>query len=173
MPAPLDPQCLFEVLASHEVDYVLLGGLAAVLHGSPAMTNDADVMPATDRDNLRRLGDALIALEARVRVADNPDGVEFDPHPDLLASMAMLHLTTRCGDLDLAFEPAARDDYQRLRSASTVFDIDGVQVNVASLDDIIRSKEEADRPRDRAVLPVLYALSDEIRRKTAQKDATD
>jgi hypothetical protein len=163
MPAPLDPECLFAVLEQHDVDYVLIGGLAAVLRGSPAMTNDADIVPATDADNLAHLGEALVALQARLRVAEEPDGVDFEPHPALLGSMAMLNLTTRCGDLDLAFNPAGLDDYELLRENSTVFDIDGVRVRVASLQDIIRSKEAADRPRDRAVLPLLYALEEELR----------
>ena len=107
MPAPLDPECLFRALRDHEVDYVLIGGLAAVLHGSPAMTNDADIVPARDGRNLERLAGALRALRARLRVSDTPDGVEFDPHPALLQSMATLNLTTRCGDLDLTFDEKA------------------------------------------------------------------
>lgn len=164
MPAALDPECLFRVLDAHGVEYVLIGGLAAVLRGSTAMTNDADIVPARDDLNMTRLRDALVDLEARLRVADEADGVEFQPHPALLASMAMLNLTTRCGDLYLAFQAAALEDYDALRAHSTVFEIDGLRVHVASLADIIRSKEAADRPRDRAVLPILYALEDEIRR---------
>ena len=117
MPAPLDPECLFRALRDHDVDYVLIGGLAAVLHGSPAMTNDADIVPARDGRNLERLAGALRALRARLRVSDTPDGVEFDPHPALLQSMATLNLTTRCGDLDLTFSPAALDDFDALSTA--------------------------------------------------------
>ena len=52
MPAALDPQCLFTILDEHGVDYVLIGGLAAVLHGSTAMTNDADILPDNDAHNI-------------------------------------------------------------------------------------------------------------------------
>ncbi len=162
MPAPLDPECIFRVLQDHDVEYVLIGGLAAVLHGSPALTNDADIVPLKDAPNLERLAAALRALEARLRVLDSPDGIRFDPHPALLQSMASLNLTTRCGDLDLTFSPAALDDYDALVAHSVVFEIAGMRIKVAALADIIRSKEAAGRPKDHATLPVLHALEEEI-----------
>ena len=162
MPAALDPQCLFHVLDTHGVDYVLIGGLAAVLHGSTAMTNDADILPDSDPANVERLGAALNDLEARLRVDGNPDGVAFDPHPSLISSMAMLNLTTRCGDLDLTFTPAGLDGYEGVRQRAVTFEIGGIQLQVAALSDIIRSKEAADRPKDHATLPILRALQEEI-----------
>ena len=162
MPAPLDPECLFRTLQEHKVDYVLIGGLAAVLHGSSAMTNDADILPARDPKNLERLSGALRDLDARLRVDREPEGVTFDPHPALLASMAMLNMTTRCGDLNLTFSPAALDDYDALVANSIVFDLYGCRVGVAALSDIIRSKTAADRPKDHATLPILHALAEEI-----------
>jgi hypothetical protein len=164
VPAPLDPICLFQVLAEHRVEYVLVGGMAAVLHGSPTLTGDADIVPSPTPDNLVRLSTALTGLNARVRSLADPDGIAFDPHPELLASMAMLNLTTRCGDLDLTFTPAGTGGYDDLVDRAITFDVEGTRVPVASLDDVIRSKRTADRPKDRAVLPVLEALRDEIRR---------
>jgi hypothetical protein len=164
VPAPLDPICLFQVLAEHRVEYVLVGGMAAVLHGSPTLTGDADIVPSPTRDNLVRLSAALTGLNARVRSLTDPDGIAFDPHPELLASMATLNLTTRCGDLDLTFTPAGTEGYDDLVDRAITFDVEGTRVPVASLDDVIRSKRTADRPKDRAVLPVLEALRDEIRR---------
>lgn len=164
MPAPLDPECLFRVLDEHQVEYVLVGGLAGVLHGSPAMTSDADIVPSKDEANLGRLAAALRALNARLRVPDPPDGVPFDPHPGLLKAMLMLTMTTRCGDLDLTFSPAALDDYGTLRARSEVFEVAGVRVHVAALADIIRSKQAAGRAKDHATLPILRALQEEIER---------
>lgn len=162
MVAPLDPICLFTVLADHNVDFVLIGGMAAVLHGSPTVTNDADIVPANTPDNLRRLADGLRHLDARIRSTTDVDGIAFEPHPELLASMAMLNLTTRCGDLHLTFTPAGIGTYTDILPTAVAFDIDGLTVHVASLDDIIRSKKTADRPKDRAVMPVLEALRQEI-----------
>lgn len=164
MTAPLDPACIFGALRDHDVEYVLVGGLAAVLHGSTAMTNDADILPSGEPENLVRLSDCLRSLGARLRSPDDPGGVPFDPHPTLLSSMATLNMTTRCGDLDLTFSPAALDDYAAVLVDSVLVDVHGCRVNVASLDDIIRSKETADRPKDHATLPILRALRQEIER---------
>ena len=175
MAAPLDPACLFATLADHGVDYVLIGGLAAVLHGSTAMTNDADIVPEPSPANLERLAAALRALDARLRVPETPDGVPFDPHPALLGSMRTLNLTTRCGDLDLAAEPDGIDDRAGFVERAVLYDIAGQRVRVAALvvrrvrvaalADIIRSKEAAGRPKDHATLPILRALEDEIARR--------
>jgi len=166
MPAPLDPTCLFQALAEHNVDYVLIGGLAGVLHGSTAMTNDADIVPDPDPANLERLGAALTSLDARLRVEADPAGVSFDPHPALLGSMSTLNMTTRCGDLDLTFSPAGLDGYRGIHDRSVRFTIDKLHIRVASLDDIIRSKTAADRPKDHATLPILHALREEIEGQT-------
>ena len=162
MPAPLDPICLFTALHRHGVEYVLIGGLAAALHGSPAVTNDADIVPKKTDENLGRLSTTLVDLEARLRSPIEADGIPFDPHPELIASMAMLNTSTRCGNLDLTFTPTGLDNYERLAAGAVAYDLDGVVVLVASLADVIRSKEAANRPRDRAALPILYALLEEL-----------
>ena len=164
MVAPLDPGGIFTALADAGVRYVLIGGLAGVVHGSSAMTNDADIVPASDADNLKRLSAALVDLRARIRSLEEPDGLALDPYPELLASMAMLNMTTRCGDVDLAFSPAGVETYAALEAASVTFELGGQLVQVAALEDIIRSKEVADRPKDHATLPILRALRDEIDR---------
>lgn len=67
-----DPDCFFRTLDDHSVGYVLVGGLAAVLHGSPTVTNDADICPNPHSDNFARLSGALIDLDARIRRDDDP-----------------------------------------------------------------------------------------------------
>lgn len=165
MSAAFDPISIIRTLHDFDVECVLVGGLAGVLHGSPATTNDADVMPEMSDSNLERLGRALASIDARLRVASEPEGVAFDPHPALLASMRVLNTTTTYGDLDLTIAPAGLGDYADVRSRAVEFDVDGISIWVASLDDVIRSKESADRPKDHATLPVLRALRDELRRR--------
>lgn len=166
MTAPFDPIAIIRVLADHDVECILIGGLAAVLHGSPATTNDADIVPEPSSENLGRLAAMLRSVDARLRVDDEPDGVAFDPHPALLGSISVLDLTTRLGDLDLALRPAGLGDFDELAAAAVEFDVEGVIIRVASLDDVIRSKEAAGRAKDRATLPTLYALRDEIGRQS-------
>jgi hypothetical protein len=162
VPEPLQPQELFDTLARHHVDYVLIGGLAATLHGSSALTNDADICPDSSPENLRRLAAALEDMKARIRTDAQPDGVAFTTDADFLRRVRLVNLTTHYGDFDIAFEPGGSAGYRDLAERAVEVAIDGITVRVASLADIIRSKEAAGRPKDRATLPVLYALQDEI-----------
>jgi len=162
VPEALQPQELLEILARHRVDYVLIGGLAATLHGSSALTNDADICPDQSAENLERLAAALREMDARIRTEAEPEGVAFSADPDLLRRMQLVNLTTRFGDFDIAFQPAGSRGYDDLVRSAFDMEVDGTIVRVASLSDIIRSKEAANRPKDRATLPILYALQDEI-----------
>jgi hypothetical protein len=169
VPATFDPLSLLHVLAGHGVEHVLTGGLAAVLHGAPVGAFEAEIVPADDPANLTRLGDALRALDARLRVLGDPDGVALDPHPALLAAMASLDLTTRFGDLDVRLTTAAGDDHAPLAARAARFEIDAdhrsggvIDVVVASLDDLIADHEAVDGPLERAVLPLLEATRAEV-----------
>jgi len=139
----------------HKVLYVVIGGLGAVLHGSPIVTQDADICPAHDRENLDRLAAALRGLRARLRVAGVPEGIPFPYEGAFLANVQLLNLSTPFGDLDLSYEPAGTSGYGDLARNAVIYEIAGRRVAVASLDDIIRSKEAANREKDRAVLPTL------------------
>jgi len=163
MPAPFDPARLLEVLGRHDVEFVLIGGLAGALHGSPAATNDADICPARTPDNLSHLAAALVELGARIRTETEPDGQAFDRSPEFLAVVELVNTTTTAGDLDISFVPTGTGGYDDLAERAVPFDIDDTRVLVASLDDIIHSKRTAGRAKDRATLPVLEALRDELR----------
>ncbi|MGH9256045.1 MAG: hypothetical protein ACRD3C_15910 [Vicinamibacterales bacterium] len=161
MPA-LQAEDLFACLDRHGVRHVLVGGLAAVLHGSPLPTLDADICPATDPDNLQRLAAALEDLEARIRTPDAAEGVPFPHEAAFLARVSLLNLVTRLGDLDLTFAPAGTGGFADLSGRATPMVIKGVTVLVARLEDVIRSKEAANRPKDHRTLPVLRQLLKEI-----------
>lgn len=164
VPAPFDPERQLAALADSAVEHVLIGGLAAALHGSPTATNDADICPRRDPDNLQRLSRALRSLDARIRTDRDPEGFAFDCSAAFLSDVELVNLTTVAGDLDIAFHPAGVGGYEQLIAAAVEVEVGDIVVLVASLDDIIHSKETADRPKDRAVLPVLRALRDEIGR---------
>ena len=74
---PLKAHEILECLERHQVRYVLIGGLGAVLHGSPIPTLDADICPARDLENLERTAAALVELGARIRTEDVPEGLMF------------------------------------------------------------------------------------------------
>lgn len=164
MTATFDPERLLGVLGRHGVEFVLIGGLAAVVHGSPLPTTDVDVTPARDAANLERLAAALRELDARIRTGD-PDGVVFPIDAAFLAAQPrMLNLMTDAGDLDLTFVPAGFEGgYDELIAESDELElVSGVTTRVARLRAIIRSKQTADRVKDQRALPYLLALLDEL-----------
>jgi hypothetical protein len=156
--APLDPERLVTTLARHDVRYVMIGAMAARLQGFPRVTADADIAPARDGDNLRRLAEALRELDARVYTESVPEGLPFDCSPPMLARADLWNLVTSAGRLDIAFAPSGTDGYADLMKDAVPFDVFGVRLNVASLEDIIRSKEAADRPQDRQDVVILREM---------------
>ena len=163
--SPLQAEEIFACLDRYAVRYVLIGGLAAVLQGSPLATFDADICPARDSDNLRRLADALEELEARIRTSDTAEGVSFSRDASFLANVEVLNLVTRFGDLDLSFRPSGTDGFDDLGARSVAILIQGFQVQVAALEDVVRSPEAANRPKDQRTLPLLRQPLEEIRKR--------
>ena len=162
----LDPARMIEALHEAGVRFVLIGGMAAALHGDSGAMLVLDVTPARDPDNLARVASALHTLGARIRAVGAPEGLAFDCSAEFLANLpedSILNLTTRSGDLDLAFRPSGTQGYADLmRSAIEIEAADGVPVFVASLADVIRSKEAAGREKDRLALPRLRRLRDRL-----------
>jgi hypothetical protein len=163
--SPLQAEEIFACLDRHGVRYVLIGGLAAVLHGSPLATSDADICPARETDNLRRLAKALEELDARIRTPDAANGVSFPRDAVFLANVQVLNLMTCFGDLDLSFRPSGTEGFEGLLPDAREMTVAGHRVAVASLMDIIRSKEAANRPKDHRTLPVLRQLWEEIQKR--------
>ncbi|HET8648793.1 MAG TPA: hypothetical protein VFL95_02035 [Gemmatimonadales bacterium] len=156
--APLDPERLISTLARHGVRYVLIGAAAARLQGFPRLTADADIAPATDRANLERLAAALRELDARVYTESIPEGLPFDCSAATLARSSLWNLVTSAGRLDLAFKPSGTEGYDDLVRGAVAFDVFGTTLKAASLADIIRSKEAADRPQDRADVLIMREM---------------
>ena len=156
---PLDAPALLEVLERHRVQYVVVGGFAAELHGSVRRTVDIDVVPRTTADNLERLAAALREVKARIRIAGLPEGLPFSPAGEAMVGMTMLNLVTTHGELDLNFTPSGTAGYEELHTDATTFDVGRVRVQVASLADVIRSKTAAGRPKDFDALPELHQLA--------------
>lgn len=158
MARELDLERLLEVLDRHEVAYVMIGGMASVAHGSPFPTEDLDITPAPAPKNLRQLSAALRDLDARVRIADAPEGLPFEHSSESLSAVQTWNLTTRYGDLDLSFVPTGTLGYADLIRDAAPTELLGVTVQVASLADVVRSKQAANRPKDQRVLPTLREL---------------
>jgi len=161
MPAELSDDhvaAICGVLIDHEVEFVIIGGMAARLHDTGHATIDVDICPSPEDANLTNLADALRELGARLRVEGEPDGVAFDPHPDMLRNVEMMTLITEVGPLDLCFAPAGfPDGYDSFTNHASVIVVSAVNVPVASLKDVVTSKRAAGRPKDVVALPRLEA----------------
>ena len=161
-----DPVRICEILNEERVEYVIVGGFAAVIRGSSLPTRDIDIVPSRVSENLDRLARALTRMNAEIRI----DGGSVPTRIDgaFLANMPfMLNLVTDFGEMDLTFTPAGRaGGFDGWRVGATIESIsDGVTVVVASLDDVIDSKQAANRVKDHMTLPYLESLRDEIRRQ--------
>ena len=156
--APLDPELLFTTLARHHVEFVLIGALAARLHGFPRFTEDADITPARDAVNLQRLAAALRELGARVYTNQIPEGLPFDCSPQMLGRADIWNLVTKAGRLDLAFQPSGTTGFSDLAQQAIRFELYGHPLLAARLEDIIRSKEAAGRPQDRQDVEVMREM---------------
>jgi len=161
-----DPVRICATLVEENVEFVVLGGFAAIIRGSSLPTQDIDVIPSRERSNLDRLGRALTQMNAKIRISGEPVPTKIDG--GFLANMPqMLNLVTDFGEMDLTFTPAgSAGDFEGWRRGATAEEIEqGLVVFVASLDDIIDSKRAANRPKDQMALPYLESLRDEIRRQ--------
>ncbi|MBI4728425.1 MAG: hypothetical protein HY775_02855 [Acidobacteria bacterium] len=160
--ARFDPLRILDVLAEHEVRHVVIGGMAAAARGSPSITQDIAICYDRSPDNLERLARALRALHAHLRGA--PEDIPFLLDAKTLANGDHFTFATDVGDFDCLGTPAGTAGYNDLASAATPLEFDGLQVLVTSLDDLIRMKRAAGRPKDRIELEVLGALREEIER---------
>ena len=157
--AAFEPVALLKALVRSGVDFIVVGGMAATMHGSPVATTDVDIVPRRERANLQRLSDALDGLEARVYVSRD-ESHRFAHDGSSLGDAAVWNLATRFGGLDITFEPAGTGGFSDLSARAGVIDLDGVPIRIAALDDVIRSKAAANRDKDRATLPLLRRLQD-------------
>ena len=155
---PLNPELLFTTLTRHGVQYVLIGALAARLQGFPRATYDADITPARDPQNLRRLADALQELDARIFTNAIPEGLAFDCSPQMLARAEIWNLVTKAGRLDIAFKPSGTEGYDDLARNAVHFTIYGDELLAARLEDIMRSKEAAGRWQDRQDVEIIREM---------------
>ena len=170
--ADFDVDAILEVLVRHGVDFIVIGAFAAITQGSPIPTRDVDVVPADDRDNWARLSVALNELDAKVRAVELDEPLSFDHDADSLAASRIWNLTTKYGDLDLTQMPAGTQGYDDLKRDAFEVVIGGLRICVASLADIVRSKEAAGRDKDKLALPVLRELvAMQLREKTGRPAA--
>jgi hypothetical protein len=163
---PYRPDEIFEVLERHRVLYVVIGGFAAELRGSPYVTRDVEVTPARTRENFKKLAAALRELEAKLRVPDREEPLDVALDERSFEQGTTWTYVTKYGYLDVALLPDGTRGYEDLRRSATREQLtDTLTIPVAALADVIRSKEATGREKDRAILPILRQVLERSRQK--------
>jgi len=161
---PYDPIAALSELTRGGVRFVVIGGLAGRFWGSPTVTSDVDICYEREPENLQRLAETLIALGARLRGVD--DDVPFLLDALMIQKGLNFTFTTRFGPFDILGMPAGVRGYDDLKRNAVACDLgDGIVVQMCDLDDLIRMKEAAGRPKDRIELEVLAAVREEREHK--------
>jgi hypothetical protein len=153
---PLRADSILRRLTTRGVDFVVIGGIAAVLHGSAQATYDLDICYATDPGNLAALGDVLADLGARLKGVE--ESIPFTADAATLRRVELLTMVTREGELDVLARPAGSLGYEVLRRHADRYDLDGFSILVASIDDLIAMKHAAGRLKDLAAIEELEAI---------------
>ncbi len=157
-----DPLTILTAL--RDVEYLVVGGFAAVLYGAPTVTGDLDIMPADDEGNIRLLATVLATLHTVVR-EPRSTGRRLEVTGDLLTQTAasatfggQLRTRTAAGPLDILWRLHDGRGYRDLVSRSCLLTEDELRVRVMGLDDLIDVKAALGRPQDRAALPYLQEI---------------
>lgn len=154
----LNPAAIVAALNRHQVRYIVIGAFAAIAQQAPIpATRDIDITPEASQENLDRLSQALTELGARIRTEAVPGGLPFRHDASSLAAAEVWNLICPDGEFDISFRPSGiPGGYAQLAANSHRVRVSDVEVTVADLADVIRSKESAGRPKDLQVLPLLY-----------------
>lgn len=161
-----DPLRALRTFNQHQVRYVLIGGYASSVLGAPIVTNDLDVCYERTAENMERLAEALQELQATLRVAGVDEVLPFILAGRTIAAGDSFTFNTDAGPIDVLGTPSGTGGFRDLDADATTYDLgEGLLVRVVSLDDLIRMKEAASRPKDEAHLHVLAALKQRIQER--------
>lgn len=150
---------MLRVLTEHRVEFIVVGGVAATLHGSARSTQDLDVVYARSSNNLSRLVAALRNHRPYLRGA--PSGLPFSWNVETLRHGLNFTLQTDLGNLDLLGEIVGGGGYDELRPHSVEFEAFGLRLLCLDLDTLIRVKRAAGRPRDLEAIAELRVIREE------------
>jgi len=154
---------LLQVLLEHEIDFVLIGGFAGVVHGSTQVTRDLDICALVTPAQVEKLRVALKDLHPKHRM--NPNfKPSFLSEPKNIENLRNIYLETDLGILDIISEVTEVGDFEQVKKSSVEIDLFGHKCRVISVDALIRAKEKMGRPKDKLVVAELKAL----RRKSSK-----
>lgn len=161
-PANPDFNRILRTMTDHGVDFILVGGVCAVLHGAPVSTFDIDLVHSRTRKNIDKLLSALNELDARYR---DPAGRVLRATASLLVSPGRQLLITSAGPLDLLGAIGEKKGFEELLPDTSVIEVgEGLRVRLLDLETLIETKEAVGYEKDLAVLPILRRTLEERER---------
>ncbi len=158
----LKPGPLLQALNSHGVDFVLIGGLAGLAHGSAYPTFDLDIAYQRDHGNIARLVAALREIGARLRGA--PADLPFILDERTIENGANFTFETDLGPFDMLGDVAGISSFEQLRADASLASIEGIEVRIASIDHLIAMKRAANRTKDKLMVEEYIAIAEEQQR---------
>jgi hypothetical protein len=153
---------LLEALERNAVDFIVIGGVAGMVHGSAAVTFDFDLLYARDDRNLERL--AAMLGEVNVTLRNAPPDLPFQADARMLAAGSNFTFESDIGPFDILGHADGMRDYEVMRAAAVREELWGVPVRITSVEDLIRMKRAAGRPKDKSMVEELIALTEDQRR---------
>jgi hypothetical protein len=157
-PKPPDLRALLSPLLSRGVDFVMVGGMAGLSHGSSYPSYDLDIVYARDPQNIQRLVEALREIGVRLRGA--PADLPFLLDAKTIENGSNFTFITPHGDFDILGHTDGMPGYAELRSSSSVRDILGLDIRVASIEHLIAMKSAANRPKDQRAVEEYIGLAE-------------
>jgi predicted nucleotidyltransferase len=153
------------MLVRGRAEFIVIGGVAATIHGSARATYDVDLLYSRKKENIQRLANSLAPHKPYLR--ETPPGLPFTWDKKTISAGLNFTLTTDLGDIDLLGEVAGGDTYEDLLAHSFEVEAFGVRFKCVDLPTLIRIKEAADRPKDREAIAELRVLLEETEKKQA------
>lgn len=153
---PAELADLLELLLDASVEFILVGGGAAVIHGAPVTTQDIDIVHSREAANIDRLLQVLSRLDARVV---DPAGRDLKPERTALSGPGQSLIRTQLGRVDALGALHDGRGYEELLVTAETVDFDGRSLRIIDLQTLIEIKSGTGRAKDRLVVPVLLALA--------------
>lgn len=149
---------ILKAFATHKVEYIIVGGVAAVIHGSSYSTNDFDICYRRTTKNIERLVQAIAPFRPRLRGKSLPKKLPFQFSFETIRSGLNFTLTTDAGDVDLFGEIQGLGTYEQVVDESENIDAFGIRCKVLRLSALIKAKKAISRDKDQAVIKELSAI---------------
>ena len=155
-PKATDLEALLEALAGAGLEFVIVGGVAAVLHGAPVTTLDLDIVPSQSLENVERLWELLDELDAQMRLST---GSVKRPTREMLVGKGQINLSTNLGPLDILCTLHSGEGYEELAESAVIKGDEALELKTIDLETLIRIKSSTGRIKDKMAFIICFKVN--------------